>query len=400
MDEEVFRLKGEAGNDEVRSNNGVVKMDINELRESGKIVYEVVAGSNMYGTNVPTSDLDLRGVYAFTKEEMNCMDAVKPSQEISSPKEDEKYYELKKFFELATECNPNIIELLYPPQDCVRIITPVMEAIMEERDIFLSKKAAMSFVGYARNQIDKATGQNKMVNQPQPEKEPHKDDYCWIIEDFKDLDYLFASSVIAEIGRTFPCRPKPLGRCGIMLSECHCAALEHIENAYRLYHYGNDARGVFRGNGMLVCESIPIEDEWKRFVGILIYNKSGYEKAHKDWKRYHDWMKNRNPSRWVGQDGGKFTYDHKNLMHCMRLLMSGLSIVKDGKPIVRFEGDQLAYLKDVRAGKFEYEELIDKAEEMIVELDSLTDASPLRRRPDIHKVNALYKCVRAIVTGG
>ena len=372
-------------------------MDINDIKNEGRIIYEVVAGSHMYGTNVPTSDLDLRGVFAFTKDEMDCMDAVKPPQEVNSEKQDDKYYELKKFVELATECNPNIIELLYPPSDCVRIITPVMKALMEERDIFLSKKAAMSFVGYARDQISKATGANKMINNPEPEKEPSKEDHCKIIEDFKDLDGLFEKSIVDEIGRTFPCRPKPLDRSGIKLSECHCAALEYVENAYRLYYYGDGAKGVFRGDGMLVCESIPIEDEWKRFVGLLIYNRGGYEKALKDWKRYHDWMKNRNPSRWIGQDGGKFTYDHKNLMHCMRLLMSGLSIIKTSKPIVRFEGDDLTYLKDVRAGKFEYKELIDKAESIISELDALTDASPLRTRPDVHKVNELYKRVRAMV---
>ena len=362
-------------------------MNITELRKSGRIVYEVIAGSFMYGTNIPTSDKDTRGLFAFTKDEMDCMDSVKPSQEISDDKQDDKYYELKKFFELATECNPNIIELLYPPKDCVNIMTPVMEAIMAERDIFLSKKSAMSFVGYARDQIKKATGQNKMVNNSEPEKEPVKEDHCKVMTDYcggKDKGVM-------------PCRFKLLAETDLRLEECHCAALEHVENAYRLYHYGKEAKGVFRGDGMLVCESIPIEDEWEKFVGILIYNKNGYEKAHKDWKRYWDWVCNRNEARWIGQDGGKFQYDHKNLMHCLRLLMSGLSIIREGKPIVRFEGEQLEYLKNVRAGKFEYKELIDKAEEMIGELNSVTDASPLRTRPDIHKVNDLYRKIRAMV---
>jgi len=109
----------------------------------------------------------------------------------------------------------------------------------------------------------------------------------------------------------FPMRPKPLNETKLDLSKCHVAALEHIENAYRLYDYGDDARGVFRGDDMLVCESIPIYDEWIKFIGILIYNKCEYDREVKDWNAYWDWVKNRNEARWVDQEKGSLDYDQK-----------------------------------------------------------------------------------------
>jgi predicted nucleotidyltransferase len=361
---------------------------VDELRASGRIAYEVVAGSHMYGTAVATSDIDIRGVFAFPKDVFTCVSSLKPQEEVSGDKQDTKFFELRKFIELAAECNPNVVELLWPPDDCVKIMTPLMQEIVSNRSLFVTKKAAMSFVGYARDQIAKARGQNKMVNNAEPEKEPSKDDHCFIIDDFRAVDGIPFGT------HDFPARPKPLSRTGIDLSQYHCAALERVEGVYRLYHYGEGAKGVFRGNGMLVCESIPESDERRRFSGLLVYNERGFEKAHKDWKRYWTWMKERNQARWVGKDGGKFDYDHKNLMHCMRLLMSGINLIKNGEPIVRFSGADLKYLMDVRHGSHSYDELISKAELMIQDIDSSADKASIPSKPNVHKVNDLYRHLR------
>ena len=391
---------------------------VDELKASGLIAYEVVAGSRMYGLHNKDSDWDIRGMYAVHSDSFICVDSLKPQGEVSSDKQDVKYFELSKFIELAQECNPNVAELLWPPDDCVRVMTPLMEEMMLHRGLFVTKKAAMSFVGYARDQIAKATGQNKMVNNAQPEKEPEKEDFCWIVP-FGGNNCWVSSTFfdrapgkpvkISNLKIVDPkkvgdpnCRPNRENGFGqafhspLKLSECHVAAMEHVPDAYRLYHYGEGAKGVFRGDGMLVCESIPIEDEDYRFMGLLFYNKPGYEKAHRDWKRYWTWMRERNPARWVGQDGGKFQYDHKNMMHCMRLLLSGVNMIEKGEPIVRFEGDDLKFLMEVRQGLHQYEWLMGKAEEMIQHMDAVADKSPLPARPDVHKVNALYNHLRGM----
>ena len=39
------------------------KMTLEELKDSGRIFYDVLAGSHAYGTSTPDSDEDLRGFY-------------------------------------------------------------------------------------------------------------------------------------------------------------------------------------------------------------------------------------------------------------------------------------------------------------------------------------------------
>ena len=43
-------------------------VDYNYLKENGFILYEIISGSRLYGTNKPTSDFDKRYVYALPIE--------------------------------------------------------------------------------------------------------------------------------------------------------------------------------------------------------------------------------------------------------------------------------------------------------------------------------------------
>ena len=347
--------------------------EIKALRNSGRLIFEVVSGSHSYGLQSAESDTDLRGVYAIpANERISLPETV---EEIGDEKQNEKYFELKKFFLLASQCNPNIIELLWTPEDCIRLCTPVMEKIIASRDKFLSQKAFDTFSGYAYSQIRKASGQNKMVRNPQPDKAPEKSDSCWFIPPASKADY--------------PCRPVPLKNADINLDRCHAAALEHAPFVYRLYDYGPKAKGVFRGD-MLVCESIPLEDECSRFLGLLIYNHQEYDKALKDWHRYHYWKKNRNESRWKDQEGGEFQYDRKNMMHCVRLLISGDNILRRGSPIVRVEGAVKKYLLDIRAGKYSYEEIMADVESRMKSMEELRKNSSLKDNPDMEFIQRLF----------
>ena len=56
-------------------------------------------------------------------------------------------------------------------------------------------------------------------------------------------------------------------------------------------------------------------------------------------------------------------YDAKNMMHLVRLLMSGESIVTTGEPIVRFEGSRLDTLLSIRRGEWTFDEIMALADE-------------------------------------
>lgn len=350
-------------------------MDLNQLQASSRIIFEGVAGSQAYGTQTPASDIDLHGIFIVPLVERLAL--TPPPSEISDERQNTKYYELRKFFELAATCNPNLIELLWLPEDCIRICRPPMPAILSARHLFISRLAAQTFTGYAYAQIKKARGQHKMVNNPQPETRPEKLDFCWFIP-LRD----------AKTG-ALPCRPVQITAAGVDLRRCHAAALEHTSHVYRLYDYGDQASGVFR-NGMLVCESIPLADEATRFLGLLVYREFEWDRALREWNQYWDWVKNRNAARWVSQEKGELDYDPKNMMHCLRLLLSGANILRHGEPCVRFHGELRQYLRDVRAGRFTYAEVTARVEELMAEVKELEPISPLPPRPDPAAIERLF----------
>lgn len=365
-------------------------MNISEIKEKNYIMFETITGSHAYGLNRPDSDLDIRGIFKVPKD-MH-LSLFHPPQEVGDDKQDIKYYELKKFFALAADCNPNIIELLYSPQNCVKICTPLMQKIIDNRNLFISKKAYYTFSGYAHAQIDKAKGQNKLINNPKPTDPPLKEEFCWFIPDSKcgtnffdkNLHMPFRPVVLDDWNSNLPPEQR------INLDEYHAAALEHVPNTYRLYYYGKESKGIFRGTDMLVCESIPKDDEWEKFAGILIYNQHEYEKAHKEWKNYWNWVKNRNEARWTLQENKKVDFDAKNMMHCVRLLWSGKNILTKGEPIVKFEGEQRQFLMDIRTGRYDYQTLMKLAEQEMNDMEKLKEASSIPHSVNMNNINGLY----------
>lgn len=316
--------------------------------ERHRIVFECVSGSRAYGTSNDASDTDVRGVFAQDIGEFVAI--TPPPALVADERHNTVYYSLRRTLELLGQANPNILELLYMPEDCVRLDTPEMAALRAQRQVFITRQCADTHVGYAFSQIKKARGQNKWINQPKPVDPPRKEDYCHVL-----------TRAALSGAESAPCRPVSLARSGVDLRRCHAARLEHAQGVFRLYDYGGDARGVFRGDA-LALESIPVADEAERFIGLLLYNERAWAQAMEDHRNYWHWRAERNESRWIAQEAGEIDYDSKNLMHTIRLLLSGESILTRGCPIVRFEGTQRELLLQVRAGALSYAEVMAMAE--------------------------------------
>ena len=354
-------------------------MNMNEMTlqqllsgEKSRVIFHAVCGSRAYGTDTPASDLDTMGV--FIMEMRHYLTAAEPLKQLSDARNDNRFYTLKNFMEMAANANPNIIDLLFVPDDCVLITTPYWVKLREHRDIFISQLAGKSYCEYALSQIRKAKGCNKRVHNPQPLEPPVAEDFCRFIP--------FDGSVAV------PGRPVDLKSAGVDLSKFHVAAVENSVGLYRLYYYGDTAKGVFR-NGMPVCESIPLEDEKSHFTGLLFFNRDAFEHAKAQHKQYWIWRQSRNESRWLDQERGMLDYDAKNMMHTFRLLYSGLNILRHGEPLVRFSGEMLEELKAIRQGRFRYAELIAKAQKLSDELASLREHCVLPETADNKKVGDL-----------
>jgi predicted nucleotidyltransferase len=352
-------------------------MNLAQAKE--RLIFECIVGSRAYGTATPESDTDLRGVFLLPASHyLQLYDVV---NQVSDETNDITYYTLKRFFELAADANPNILELLFVPDDCVRKTSKEWERIKDNKNLFISKRVLHTYSGYAVAQIKKAKGQNKLVNNPMPEQKPTKEDYCWMIP----VSHMIHLQAI-------PFRPIPLKDSEINLSICHCSAVEHVKDMYRIYSYDSYAKGIFRGDkesADIVCESIPFEDEYKRFEGVLIYHRDAYERDLKNWHNYWDWRKNRNDARWRDQENKTVNFDSKNMSHCMRLLYEAEHILEYGYPKVRFEGEQLQRLKDIRFAHLPYEEIMAEAEERLAKLDTAKENCSLPHSPNREKLSEL-----------
>lgn len=340
---------------------------------SESIIYKCIAGSRAYGTANADSDEDIRGIFILPKNYY--LSIIKPISLVSDERGDVIYYSLRRFIQLASNANPNMIELLFMPRGCIQLMTPYMETLINARNLFITKQSYQSHVSYALAQIKKARGKNKWINNPQPKTKPKNEDFCWIIlrENNQDSNY--------------PFRPVHLLKTEINLDHCHVASVEHCQNMYRLYLIGEKAKGVFK-NGILSAEPIK-NDEEKKCIGLLIFNKLGYEGALKDYYNYWQWKNNRNERRWLIQENGTIDYDAKNMMHLFRLLLSSENILREGSPIIRFEGKDLQFLQHILKGEYQYNELITLAHEKIDHLAILNKRSSLPANADLEKINAL-----------
>jgi predicted nucleotidyltransferase len=150
----------------------------------GNVQYETIMGSVAYGVSSDTSDVDVYGWAIPPKEEIfphlrgEILGFGHQAKRFEQYQEhhvedidalaghgrtyDLTIFSIVKFFALAMENNPNIIDCLFTPTTCVLHSTRVGNLVRENRRLFLHKGAWPKFKGYAYSQLHKLT-----IKQPQ-----------------------------------------------------------------------------------------------------------------------------------------------------------------------------------------------------------------------------------------
>lgn len=113
--------------------------------------YSVKAGSYMYGTNLPTSDVDLRGFFMPSLRSVCGIDEAESSKVVNNSEKDEAFWELRRYVKLCCQANPNVLETAFAPEDCVVYRSPLANKVLAYRDSFLSRRIAKTYMGYARS---------------------------------------------------------------------------------------------------------------------------------------------------------------------------------------------------------------------------------------------------------
>ena len=102
-------------------------------------------GSIAYGTNLPTSDIDIRGAALRSPRDILLNQNF---EQVIDNKTDTTIYSLEKFCSLLTSNNPNTLELLGLKPEHYLYIAPAARPILEHPQWFLTKRVQRSFGGY------------------------------------------------------------------------------------------------------------------------------------------------------------------------------------------------------------------------------------------------------------
>ena len=299
------------------------------------IVLLGLGGSYAYGTNNEGSDLDIRGIATHNKQEILTGTGFEQFVDDST---DTTIYSLRKIVTLLSNCNPNTIEMLGLEPWQYIYLSDVGKKLVENADMFLSKKAVRSFGGYANAQLWRL--KNKSIrSSTQANQERH------ILNSIESARYAFNEKY-----------PEMDGEIRLYIDESNREEMtSEIFMDVNLKHY-------------------PLRDYcgmWEEMMHIA--------KAYKS-------IGTRNSK---AIEHGKLS---KHQMHLVRLFLMVFDILKDGK-IVTYRRKDHDFLMDIRNGKYldENEQPTDEFMKIVAgyekKLKELAVSSSLPDLPDYERIN-------------
>jgi predicted nucleotidyltransferase len=340
-----------------------------------------VTGSQAYGLAIEgISDVDIKGIFVadksyylglkqieqiegkgdlgiFTNNEMGNkgiqkLEFATNKFEIDQAK-DFVLYELKKYLNLLGNANPNIQEMLW--LDEYIYLHPLGKILIDNRDLFLTKKVRSSYIGYANAQLKKVETHRRWLLNP-PQREPKAEDFG-----FNDL---YKPLSLSELNAFF-------NFLWLTVRDC----IDYIEPAEELRDLlleKIDFKQVFLNH--------RFPDEADRQIQEYTYANSDYMRltyasrhylgAKREWQNYQSWLKYRNPNR-KGLET-KIGYDCKHASHALRLLYTGREIIKNKVLIVdRRRAGDAEYLLAIKQGHIPYDEVMKECDQVYNEIKDM-----------------------------
>ena len=300
-----------------------------------------LGGSIAYGTNIETSDIDLRGCALPSAEDILCGNGFEQVQDSNT---DTVIYSLPKFVNLCYNCNPNVIELLGLKPEHYLYVSNIGRELLNNADMFLSKKAIHSFGGYASAQLRRLN--NKEVRDvEQSMQEKH------ILATISNMFYTFKEKYA-----------------------------EFDEDSLRLYVDKSEREDLDTEIFMdVTLKHYPLRDY-----------KSMWNEMQTVVKEYGKIARRAT----IATERGKLA---KHMMHLVRLYLMAFDILENGKVITYREKDH-DFLMSIREGKYldgnvvkpEFYEIIDELDN---KLQALKTSTTLPEVPDKRRIDEFLKAV-------
>ena len=329
-----------------------------------KVLLAFVRGSYMYGTNTDTSDVDITFIY---KQSTNDILKGNYIEQLNIGGNDIVGYEIQRYIQLLSQNNPNILESLDIPDDCLIYKDESMD-IFNQRD-WVSKLTEKTILGYANSQIKKATGLNKNMNNPQPVTKKSILEFCYVI-------FGGSSQPLIRYANDMSIN---LDKVGVVKNQ----------NGKGLYAFYTDNKGEYNFRGIIKNDdstqirlsAIPLDAAVEIDPIVFYYNQDGFETHIKSHTLYWKWVNERNEERFnMNQEAGQGV-DFKNMMHLFRLLEMA-SKIGGGKGL-QVRSHKVEVLMDIRKGKYNYKDLLEQAETTTNHIKELFLNVDLIEHPDI-----------------
>lgn len=135
-----------------------------------RIIFLTLGGSHAYGTNIATSDVDIRGCALNSPTDILGMTNF---EQVVNTATDTTVYSFNKLVSLLMSCNPNTIEMLGCKPEHYIVQTDLGREMVANRKMFLSQKAVDSFGGYANQQLRRLENALARDRLPQARQEEH-----------------------------------------------------------------------------------------------------------------------------------------------------------------------------------------------------------------------------------
>jgi hypothetical protein len=240
-------------------------------------------------------------------------------------------------------------------------------------ELFLSRLCQHTFAGYAQSQIKKAKGLNKKIVNPLEAERKSVLDFCYVVK-----------------GQGATTLKSWLRQQNFRQEDCGLVNVAHMREIYSVYHNSQLTEGLLKGIASggdandISLSSVPKGIEP---LAVMSFNKDGYSKYCKDHKAYWGWVERRNEVRYENTIEHGKNYDAKNMMHTFRLLNMAEEIARECR--INVHRPDREFLLKIRSGLYEYNTLVEMANEKVEQITYLFGQSDLPEMPDVKSAEAL-----------